>query len=110
VDTPIDCPDISASLYSRRKSCPTQQEEDPQTRAYPQYYNFDELSAGVPGGNRDIGRYAGDVILREVNARDYGLAQGGMKSLECLREEVAGELAWRAELVDELGYLGRVVL
>jgi len=77
---------------------------------YPKYYNFDELSAGGPGGNRDIGRYAGDVILGDVNARGYGFAAGGMKSLECLREEVAGELAWRSELIDELGYLGGIVV
>lgn len=75
-------------------------------RAYPKYYNFDEIS-GVPGGNRDIGKYSGDVILSEA---PYAGLSGGTKPLACLREEVAGELAWREELVDELGYLGGVVV
>lgn len=75
-------------------------------RVYPKYYNFDEIS-GVPGGNRDIGKYSGDVILSEA---PYAGVSGGTKPLACLREEVAGELAWREELVDELGYLGGVVV
>lgn len=109
VETPSEGLGIAASMYSRQRSCPTQEKEQ-KKHVYPKYYNFDELSAGGPGGNRDIGRYAGDVILSEVNTGGYGFAAGGMKSLECLREEVAGELAWRSELIDELGYLGGIVV
>lgn len=93
VETPIDGLGITTPYQSSE-------------RTYPKYYNFDEIS-GVPGGNRDIGKYSGDVILSEA---PFAGIPGGPKPLACLREEVAGELAWREELVDELGYLGGVVV
>lgn len=93
VETPVDGLGITTSYQ-------------PSERAYPKYYNFDEIS-GVSGGNRDIGKYAGDVILSEAS---YAGISGDTKPLACLREEVAGELAWRDELVDELGYLRGVVV
>lgn len=93
VETPIDGLGITTPYQSSE-------------RVYPKYYNFDEIS-GVPGGNRDIGKYSGDVILSEA---PYAGISSGPKPLACLREEVAGELAWREELVDELGYLGGVVV
>lgn len=93
VETPIDGLGITTPYQSSE-------------RTYPKYYNFDEIS-GVPGGNRDIGKYSGDVILSEA---PFAGVPGGPKPLACLREEVAGELAWREELVDELGYLGGVVV
>lgn len=114
------------STFSPEESCSSESEDDDDTyevetpidglgittpyqsseRTYPKYYNFDEISV-VPGGNRDIGKYSGDVILSEA---PYAGIPGGPKPLACLREEVAGELAWREELVDELGYLGGVVV
>lgn len=93
VDTPVDGLGITTPYQ-------------PSERVYPKYYNFDEIS-GITGGNRDIGKYAGDVILSEA---PYSGIPGNPKPLSCLREEVAGELAWRDELVDELGYLGGVVV
>ncbi|KAI5844498.1 hypothetical protein DFP73DRAFT_57035 [Morchella snyderi] len=95
VETPVDGLGITAPY-------PYQQNE----RVYPKYYNFDEITGHVPGGNRDIGKYAGDVILNEASYSGISAP----KPLACLREEVAGELAWRDELVDELGYLGGVVI
>lgn len=95
VETPVDGLGITTPY-------PYHQNE----RVYPQYYNFDEISGHVPGGNRDIGKYAGDVILNEASFS----GMSSPKPLACLREEVAGELAWRDELVDELGYLGSVVI
>jgi len=109
IETPIDGLGISATQYNTPKQCRSQDKEQ-QALVSPKYYNFDEISVDVPGGNRDIGRYAGDVIVNEANNGNYGIAVGGMKSLECLREEVAGELAWRAELANELGYLGGIVV
>lgn len=120
------CSPMVHSAFSPEESCSSDGEDDeddayevetpvdglgittpyqPNERAYPKYYNFDEISA-VPGGNRDIGKYAGDVILSED---PYAGMPGDPKPLACLREEVAGELAWRDELVDELGYLRGVV-
>ncbi|KAG0635953.1 hypothetical protein HOY80DRAFT_397928 [Tuber brumale] len=109
IETPIDGLGISAPQYSTPQEYYAQEKEQ-QALVYPKCYNFDEISARVPGGNRDIGRYAGDVIMGETNTGNYSFVAGGMKSLECLREEVAGELAWRAELVDELGYLRGIVV
>ncbi|CUS09839.1 unnamed protein product [Tuber aestivum] len=109
IETPTDGLGISAPQYSTPKEYHSRAKEE-QASVYPKYYNFDEVSAGAPGGNRDIGRYAGDVILDEANNGNCGFAAGGMKSLGRLREEVAGELSWRAELVDELGYLGGIVV
>jgi hypothetical protein len=108
IETPIDGLGISAPRYSTPQECYSQEKE--QTLVYPRCYNFDEISTGGQGGNREIGRYAGDVIMGETDNGSCGFSASGMKSLECLREEVAGELAWRAELVDELGYLGDIVV
>ncbi|KAI5777935.1 hypothetical protein EDC01DRAFT_384133 [Geopyxis carbonaria] len=66
--------------------------------SYPRFFNFDELK----GGNRDIGRYAGDVILSGD--------ESSVRPLRSLRDDVAGELKWRDEMVKELGYLGGVVI
>lgn len=109
IETPIDGLGISAPQYNTPKQCHSQEKER-QALVSPKYYNFDEISANVPGGNRDIGRYAGDVIMNEANSGNCGFTVGGMKSLECLREEVAGELAWRTELANELGYLSGIVV
>ena len=108
-------------------------------------------SASVKGGNRDIGPYAGDVILRnrlpsavdgelimtlDLDDTGFGYFDGGvgmeslegaegdvgvyhspggggvryLKSLRCLKEEVAGELESRQEMWEELGWLGGAVL
>ncbi|PWW80135.1 hypothetical protein C7212DRAFT_340682 [Tuber magnatum] len=109
IETPVGGLGISTPQYSTPKEYHSRAKEQ-QAGVYPKYYNFDEISASMPGGNRDIRRYTGDVIMGEANNGNCGFAACGTNSLERLREEVTGELAWRAELVDELGYLGGIVV
>lgn len=66
-----------------------------QTQSYPKYYNFDELM-------KSGGAYAGDILVAAEGA--------DVRPLEYLREQVAREVKWRDEIVDELGYLGSVVV
>ncbi|KAI5855173.1 hypothetical protein BZA05DRAFT_442834 [Tricharina praecox] len=84
-----DRPSLSPSpgMYSSFYSSEDDEDElaTPVDVAFPKYYNFDELKGA-----------------------DAGLVQ--VPSLECLREQVVGEMAWQREIVGEHGYLGSVVV
>lgn len=75
-----------------------------QPTVFPKYFNFDEI-VGVSHRNRYIGQCAADIVLNETEQMARTV-----KPLGCLRDEVAGEMAWRDEVVTELGYLGSIVI
>lgn len=85
IETPIDSPGLGITARSGNQT---------ENSIYPRYYNFDELITGQ----------IGDEGISINGTRDM------VKPLGCLRDEVAGELKWRDEIVDELGYLGGVLV
>jgi hypothetical protein len=68
----------------------------PTPRSYPKYYNFDEIKP--------------TDTAKEVQKQQQQQEQVAVRPLDCLRDQVVGELQWRDEMVGELGYLRSVVV
>ena len=72
----------------------------PELHAYFSYSSDDEMPETPPSASTRFPRF---YNFDEVKG-------GGLKELGLLRDEVAGDVKWRDELVGELGYLGGVVV
>lgn len=86
-------PGMYSSFYSSEEDDEISTPVDEAPRQYLKYFNFDEIKCGAA---------VDDVVVPEE--------RGCVRSLGCLREQVAGEAKWRREMESELGYLGSVVV